>query len=274
MKKNSARSFLAILAVVLGFLVGPLALPAEAATCKVDGMNLSCTCDPATKIAGMLYRTTCNVIGKGQMSCIAYSASGPWTCERILSTGYTYVDGGRDCTFNVAGIGEGNGGGTARSHTYAYINGGSSCSSAWNRPAGSIAALIQLYRWNGSSAWDLCRDSGWSYSNATTWGWELSWNFGYTTPCGSGYYHTAGFGYQHNGVAWQGGYLTTNYMYLSGASPLSLTGDAEANMQAAPPSRPFASSDLRPPELPSKPQKGGPAVSSPAEVGLSARAAR
>lgn len=259
---RSFRSTVVLFALILGVIVGPLSTPAIAATCKVDGQTVSCSCQPATQVAGFLWRTECNALGIGTVSCFAYSSSGPWTCERKISSGYTHSTPMNDCTYNLAGAGAGSGGGSARSNVYAYEHSfsGGSCAAPWNRPVGSLASDIQFYRWNGSG-WGLCRDSGWYYSTVSTWGWELGWNFGSSPPCGAGYYHTAGFGYQFNGFDWRGGYVATDYLYLAGGSALRATGDAssatsdEESLQV--PSRPISPSEMKIPKLPPRPPKGG-----------------
>jgi hypothetical protein len=217
---------------------------------------VSCSCSNVRKVAGFLWNADCNALGKGALKCFAYDLNGPWTCERKMSSGYTYSTPMNDCTFNIAAAGEGLGGGSARSNAYAYEHNFSegSCASPWYRPPGSLASDIQFYHWNGG-AWDLCRDSGWYYNNVSTWAWELGWSFGSSTPCGAGYYHTAGFGYQFNGFDWRGGYLATEYLYLAGGSPL-LAANADGSSSSPDaasfqlPSRPLAPSDIRMPKLP------------------------
>jgi hypothetical protein len=262
MARRSFRSTLVLFALVLGTIVGPLSTPAVAATCKVDGQNVSCSCPSPTQVAGFLWRAECNAIGIGAVSCVAYSPTGPWTCTQKMSSGYTHSTPMNDCTYNASGAGVGLGGGFALTNVYAYEHSfsGGSCAAPWNRPVGSLASDIQFYRWSGSG-WSLCRDSGWYYSNVSTWAWELGWSFGSSTPCGAGYYHTAGFGYQFNGFDWRGGYIATDYLYLAGGSGLQAAGadtaSAGSDASLSAPTRPIAPSEIKMPKLPPRPPKGG-----------------
>jgi len=257
--------------VVFTLFLGLLATPAEAASCKLTtGEQVECTCAGLEQITINLYKATCNVTGKPTMNCISVQGpAGPWRCDETLNYGYTYSTPTNDCTYNTAGAGRGAGGGSALSQVYAYEHSFStgSCGAAWNRPPGSLAALIQFYRWSGSS-WSLCRDSGWYYNNVSTWGWEVSWAFGSTPPCGAGYYHTAGFGSQFNGFSWRGGYRAADYLYISGISPLSVAGNSSVTSEP-PPDRPMTASDLRVPALPLRAPTKVPAQHVP--EGLSVR---
>lgn len=273
MKIRSLRSLFAAGALVAALLLSPFAAPAQAETCKLsNGEQVQCICDNIQQIASMFFKASCIVEGRGAMTCIAFSTVGPWRCDETLGVVYTYTTPMNDCTLTPSGAGIGSGGGSARAGSFAYQHSfsGGSCSSTFSRPSGSLASLIQFYRWNGGG-WSLCRDSGWSYSNVNTWGWELTWGFGSTTPCGAGYYHTAGFGYQHNGFDWRGGYLQSDYLYLSGFSPLRAESNSDT-VVSEPPPRAITADELRPPKSPGRPPTKGsrPETLAP---GLTAKAA-
>lgn len=210
------------------------------------------------------------MVGRGTLKCFATTPNGPWDCHEKFLKGITAYTPMNDCTFNAVGTNSGSGGGGAQSNVYSYAHSysGGSCSTQWSRPAGSLISAIQFYNWTGSG-WNLCRNSGWSYSSVETWGWGLTWSFGSSPPCGAGYYHTAGFGYLHNGFEWKGGYLATDYLYLSGSSALAATA-APAEAGPVPPKMDPAS--LKAPKLPQKPSING-AAANPLPAGLTARPA-
>jgi hypothetical protein len=268
MASRPVRNSLAMIALIITLLFSTFSVPAHAEICKMSDQTLvECVCTDFTLAAFVIHKATCVVEGKGAMTCFALSLDGPWRCDEKMALGYTYSTPMNDCTFNIAGAGTGSGGGSARTAVFAFEHNFSSgsCASTWNRPPGYIISDIQFYRWNGSG-WSLCKDSGWSYSNVSTWGWELTWGFGPKPPCPPGFYHTAGFGYQFNGFTWRGGYLQSDYLYISGASPF-----LAASGQDAPPPRAITMDELRPPKLPAHPSKGA-VPSKPLPPGLTARA--
>lgn len=125
------------------------------------------------------------------------------------------------------------GGGQYLTSMYAYTG-----DNYVNRPAGSLAARIQVFKWSGS-AWNVCVDSNWFYSGSTTSSFGGWYTYGTQPPCGAGYYGTIGYGYQYNG-AWKGGSTWSGYLYLSG-SLLAAQGDP------GPPPMKAPGAGLRPP---------------------------
>jgi hypothetical protein len=111
-------------------------------------------------------------------------------------------------------------GNLAYANTYALagyaVSGG--CSKGLDKPNGSAAVRLDVYKWTGST-WVVCRGTNWKYGATGTnqwgpWGPSEVFDYGGSSACGAGYYGTMAYSYVWDGSAWRGGSVWSGYEYV------------------------------------------------------------
>jgi hypothetical protein len=106
-------------------------------------------------------------------------------------------------------------GNLAYAYTHALSEG---CGVGLNKPDGSAAVRLEVYKWTGSS-WAICQGTDWKYGATGTtqfgpWGPEEGFDYGGVASCGPGYYGTLAYSYIWDGSGWRGGSAWSGYEFV------------------------------------------------------------
>lgn len=131
----------------------------------------------------------------------------PASAHAISSARFVTIFDPLHCVHNTSLIDDGpTGGGHSLAETSIWLQGLSqaTCGPAVAKPAGWIAARMDLYMWSPKTdRWAVCREmKGWVLTKAI--GYKLVATADWRTPCGPGYYATRTQSGLWDGTAWTG----------------------------------------------------------------------